>query len=93
MEDKEIKRLLSLRANPHFQVSPSEMEKVREWEKAQKKIEIKEVEKLEAPEGFEYSNGIGTEKGPSLIPKKKRNKKTKNIVKAEEKEIGDIEEN
>lgn len=93
MEDKEIKRLLQLRSNPHFQMSASEMDKIREWEKEQEKIEIKEVKKIEAPEGFEYSEGIGTEAGPALVPKKKRNKKTKNIVKEEEKEVGDIEEN
>ena len=41
--DKDIKRLLSLRANPHFQLSASELKKIEEWEKAQKKVEIKEA--------------------------------------------------
>ena len=39
--DRDIKRLLSLRANPHFQLSPSELKQIEEWEKAQKTIEIK----------------------------------------------------
>lgn len=91
--DREIKRLLSLRANPHFQLSPAEMEKIEEWEKAQKHVKIEKVEKMEAPEGFEVSDGIGTDAGPAIMPKvKKPRKKTKNIVKKEEKEVGDIEE-
>lgn len=92
MEDREIKRLLSLKANPHFQLSPSEVEKIKEWEKAQKKVKINKVEKIEAPEGFEVSDGIGSEKGPAIMPKLKKVKKTKNIVKKEAKEIGDIQE-
>ena len=41
--DREIKRLLSLRANPHFQLSPAEMEKIEEWEKAQKHVNNKTI--------------------------------------------------
>lgn len=96
MEDKEIKRLLSLKANPHFQLSPSEMEKVEEWEKKQEKIEIKEPEVITAPEGYVVSDGIGDGNKPAILPKPqktRKNRKTKNIVKAEDKEIGDIEEN
>ena len=90
--DKDIKRLLSLRANPHFQLSASELKKIEEWEKAQKKVEIKEPVVIESPEGYEVSEGIGDGEKPSIMPevKKPRRKKTKNVV--VEKEEGEIEE-
>lgn len=92
--DKEIKRLLSLRTNPFFQLSPEELEKIKEWEKEQKKVVIKEPKKIEVPEGFEICEGIGDGNTPAIIekPKNKSRKKTKNIVKAEDKEIGEVEE-
>ena len=92
MEDKTIKRLLRLRSNPHFQLNPNELEMIRKWEEKQEQIEIKEVSILDAPEGFEYSESIGSESGPAIVPKKKKAKKTKNIVKKEEKETGEIKE-
>lgn len=92
--DKDIKRLLSLRANPHFQLSASELEKIENWEKAQKKVEIKEPVVIEAPEGYEVSEGIGDGEKPTIMPevKKPRRKKTKNVITEEEKETGEIEE-
>lgn len=90
--DREIKRLLSLRANPHFQLSPEEVAKIKEWEKNQKKVKIEKVEKIEAPKGFEVSSGIGIGEKPAIMPKIKKVRKTKNIVKEETKEIGEIEE-
>ena len=91
--DRDIKRLLSLRANPHFQLSPSELKQIEEWEKAQKTIEIKKPTMMEIPEGYIVSDAIGDGDTPAIIEKpKKTRKKTKNIVKAEDKEIGETEE-
>ena len=92
--DRDIKRLLSLRANPHFQLSPSELKQIEEWEKAQKTIKIKEPTVIEAPEGYMVSDGIGDGDTPAIIekPKNKSRRKTKNIVKTEDKEIGEVEE-
>lgn len=90
--DMEIKRLLSLRANPHFQLSPEEAEKIKEWERAQKKIKVKKPKKIEAPKGYEVSDGIGEGEKATVMPKPKTRKRTKNIVKKESKEEGKIEE-
>ena len=91
--DRDIKRLLSLRANPHFQLSPSELKQIEEWEKAQKTIEIKKPTMMEIPEGYIVSDGIGDGNTPAIVEKpKKSRKKTKNIVKTEDKETGEIEE-
>ena len=91
--DRDIKRLLSLRANTHFQLSPSELKQIEEWEKAQKTIEIKKPTMMEIPEGYIVSDGIGDGNTPAIIEKpKKARKKTKNIVKTEDKEIGETEE-
>lgn len=91
--NNEIKRLLSLRANPFFQLSPAELEKIKEWEKEQKKIAIKEPKKIVAPEGFEVSDSIGDGDTPAIIEKpKKTRKKQKNVIKNEDKEVGEVEE-
>ncbi len=91
--DRDIKRLLSLRANPHFQLSPSELKQIEDWEKAQKAVKIKKPVVIDVPEGYEISEGIGDNGIPAIIEKtKKSRKKTKNIVKTEDKETGEIEE-
>ena len=92
--DRDIKRLLSLRANPHFQLSPSELKQIEDWEKAQKAVKIKKPVVIDVPEGYEISEGIGDNGIPAIIekPKNKSRKKTKNIVKTEDKEIGEVEE-
>lgn len=91
--DRDIKRLLSLRANPHFQLSPSELKQIEDWEKAQKAVKIKKPVVIDVPEGYEICEGIGDNGVPAIIEKpKKGRKKTKNVVKTEDKETGEIEE-
>lgn len=106
--DTEIKRLLKLSNIPGFKLSNKEQQILEDWKKAQKDVKPPKKVKKVAPKGFHYDEEIGTSAGPALIrtntaPEGTLDEKTvnepaeeikavKNVVKAEEKEIGKIEE-
>lgn len=88
--DKEIKNLLKLSNIPGFKLLKKEEEKLEEWKKNQKPIEVKKPRKVRAKKGYTTMAGMGAGDTVSIVPTKSI-KKT-NQVKKEEKELGEIEE-
>lgn len=99
----EIKRLLKLSNIPNFRLLDKEQKMLDEWKS--KQVEIK-PKKRTIPKGFVEMDGIGADgkntlisaqEAPETLQKKKTTrkysrKKTTNIVKPSDKEIGEIEE-
>lgn len=91
--DSEIKRLLKLEQIKGFNLLESEKKKLAEWKSQQKRIKPVEP-KNKIPKGYVKAEiGVGDE--PRFVAKQDLEttaKIVKNVVKASDKETGEIEE-